>query len=165
MSNVRPVVTVDVAALTAALRAMGSSRPNAESRARLEGALSSKWDGVRVVAAQSLCRWGDAEAIAAVRKALWELSAKPIRWSATGALAQALRPRLQSNELDWVVALFLRQAHRDNLFAIAVLFEAFDAKAVASRLQEELASVAGAEHRRQCEGAIWRAKYRYRNVA
>jgi hypothetical protein len=47
---------------TERLRKLGTTKPNAEARAEVAAALQSKWSGLRVVAVETLARWGgDAE--------------------------------------------------------------------------------------------------------
>lgn len=45
------------------LRALGRTRPNESSVAEVEAALQSKWWSLRVVAIQTMARWGDVEQI------------------------------------------------------------------------------------------------------
>ncbi|SDY73655.1 Probable zinc-ribbon domain-containing protein [Variovorax sp. YR634] len=46
------------------LRALGATKPNAQAEAEIEAALQSKWWSLRVVAIQTLGRWGGAENLA-----------------------------------------------------------------------------------------------------
>lgn len=45
------------------LRALGQARPNEKAVAEVEAALQSKWWSLRVVAIQTMARWGDAEQV------------------------------------------------------------------------------------------------------
>ena len=113
----------DLKALNTVLEGLGNSKPNAESRRKLEQGLLSKWDGVCVTAAKALCRWGDTESIASVRETLVSRSGKPLRWAAAGALANAIAPKLGTNDIPWVVQLLAKDAHVDNVPALRPLLD------------------------------------------
>jgi len=116
----------DLKALNTVLEGLGNSKPNAESRRKLEQGLLSKWDGVCVTAAKALCRWGDPESVAAVRDTLVNRSAKQLRWAAAGAMASAIAPKLGSNDIPWVVQLLVKDAHVDNVAALRPLLDGLE---------------------------------------
>ena len=105
-------------------------------------ALSSKWDGVRVTAARVLLGWGDEASVEAVRQLLPQLASKPVRWAATGAVAQSLAGHLRPGDLDWALEVF-HQARARNRFALVSLFEALPAKTVLLRLAREQSAAGG----------------------
>lgn len=119
-------MAIDLNAVCSRLDELGRRRPDEKSRAEVEDALSSKWEGVQVSAARALAAWGDERSLSLVRGLLERLSQKKAAWAAAGALANALAPKLKPTDLDWVFKLFLRMARRDNRYALIPLFEAFD---------------------------------------
>jgi hypothetical protein len=125
----------DHKAITEHLRSLGTREATSDSRIELLGALASKHDGIRVVAAQSLCQWGDQASIVAVKESLWTLATKPSRFSAVGAICHALGPRLDSSDLDWVMSLFCEQSHNDNCGTVGFLLCEFPAASVCARLE------------------------------
>ena len=135
-------------------------RKDPRARQRLLDALSSKWDGVQVTAAEVLLEWGDKQSVQAVRELLPKVASQPVRWSTTNALARQLAHHLQAEEdLDWAVEVFLN-AHADNRFVLTSLFEPFPARAVLSRLEQELPGSGGGKRAREVQAAIARAQTR-----
>jgi hypothetical protein len=148
------------------LRQLSASRLNELSRAKLLSALQSKWDDIKVVAAQSLCAAGDAQGVVGVKATLGALVPQPGRSSAVSAIVRALGPRLDpKSDLEWAASLFLHASHVDNQFYVGILFENFSPAAVVTRLGREPSETWSAGRRRLVEGAINRARYRQRNEA
>jgi HEAT repeat protein len=145
------------------LRNIGT-RPSTAGRIKLEEALSSKWDGVRVEAAKALSQWGDSKAVEALKRSLADIASKPIRWSATGAIARTLYPHLQPSDLDWAVDLLLHGSLPCNRHAIAMLFEAFHPDKVRKRLTARLSSVHGGVAEATLRSAIARAEWRSKST-
>lgn len=110
-----------------------------QDRKELISALSSKWDGLRVTAAQVLCANGDAQGVHEVRRALRELAAHPNRGGSVAAVARALRERLQDRDLPWAIETYLNAA-RPNRYALGVLFARFPASAIHQAVDELLRS-------------------------
>lgn len=138
-------MAVDLNAVCSRLDELGRRRPNGKSRAEVEEALSSKWEGVQVSAARTLAAWGDERSLSLVRGLLERLSRRKAAWAAAGALANALAPRLKPTDLDWVFKLFLRMARRDNRYALIPLFEAFEPRISIPALQARLHRLTGNE--------------------
>jgi hypothetical protein len=159
------MTATDIGALINELRSLASQRPSEERRRRLESGLLSKWDGVRVVAAQALCSWGDEASIASVRAALCSLAVEPVRWSSVGAIAKALAPKLAQADVEWCLDLFVRQSHRDNRFVLTVLFEYINAQYLLRRLNAAAAEATDPRLQRELKGAIARATWRAQNEA
>src|ERR1700689_1142728 len=122
------------------LKQLGTRRASEASRRELLEGLSSKWEGVQVVAARALVSWGDAESLDSVRRKLMEISGKPARWSAAGAIAHALSVHISEEDVDWVVNLCLRHASPRNRFVLFPLFRALPKPAALAALK-------------RCEGA------------
>jgi hypothetical protein len=138
-------VAIDLNAVCSRLDELGRRRPDEKSRAEVEDALSSKWQGVQVVAARALATWGDERSLSLVRGLLERLSQKKAAWAAAGALANALAPKLKPEDLDWVFKLFLSMARRANRYALIPLFEAFDPRISIPALQARLHALTGNE--------------------
>ncbi len=119
-------MSVDLNALCSRLDGFGRNRPNEKARIEVEQGLSSKWEGVQVTAARTLAAWGDERSLSLIRELLVKMSRKEAAWATTGALSNALAPRLAESDLDWVFDLFLSKARRDNRYALIPLFEAFE---------------------------------------
>ena len=93
-----------------------------------------------MVAARALVSWGDAESLDSVRQKLMDLSGKPARWSAAGAIARALSVHVSEKDVDWVVNLCLSHASPRNRFALFPLLRALPKPAALAALK-------------RCEGA------------
>jgi Probable zinc-ribbon domain len=96
----------------ASIRALASSRPDAEAVREIDDALASKWWGVRTVAIATLGRWGDAQSVGRL-KAIVEQTVNAKRWGgwtheARRAAIAALGECLPASEHPWAVELFLR---------------------------------------------------------
>jgi hypothetical protein len=155
----------DLKSLCTHLEALGQRKPNPEAREQLRQALESKWDGVRTIAAKSLCTWADEQSIVSVREALEELAAKPARYAAVAAMAREMRSTLKPADLQWAANLFLKEAHADNRFALQSLFEAFDPTSVEKELIARSTHVLGSRAKRELEGALYRARWRAKTGA
>lgn len=142
------------------LRRIGLHPVTPAAREKLEGALSSKWDGVQVAAAKALSQWGDALSLHALRDLLAAVASNPHRRSAVWAVARALRPHLQPSDLDWVIDLFIHRTRPGNRFYLGVLFEAFAPNEVRNRLEARLGDARGAKAdlRTAIARAEWRSK-------
>jgi hypothetical protein len=138
-------MAIDLNAVCSRLDELGRRRPDEKSRAEVEGALSSKWEGVQVTAARALAAWSDERSVSLVRGLLERLSQKKAAWAAVGALANALAPKLKPTDLDWVFELFLRMARRNNRYALIPLFEVFDPNISVPALQARIAALTGNE--------------------
>ena len=138
-------MATDLNAVCSRLDELGRRRPDGKSRAEVEGALSSKWEGVQVTAARALAAWGDERSLSLVRGLLERLSQKKAAWAAAGALANAIAPKLKPTDLDWVFELFLRIARRDNRYALIPLFEVFDPDISIRALQTRMDALTGNE--------------------
>lgn len=138
-------MAIDLNAVCSRLDELGRRRPDEKTRAEVEDALASKWQGVQVSAARALASWGDERSLALVRGLLETLSRKKAAWAAAGALANALAPKLEPEDLDWVFRLFLGIARRDNRYALVPLFEAFDPRICIPALQARLRALSGNE--------------------
>jgi hypothetical protein len=138
-------MAIDLNAVCSRLDELGRRRPDEKSRAEVECALSSKWQGVQVTAARALAAWGDERSLSLVRGLLEKLSQKKAAWAAAGALANALAPKLKPTDLDWVFKLFLRMARRDNRYALIPLFEVFDPHISVPALQARVDVLTGNE--------------------
>jgi hypothetical protein len=158
---------VDFKLHTEHLRSLSAGPKTPAARSELMSALSSKHEGIRVVAAQALCQWGDGESISAVKAAIWELSSLPHRWAAVGAMCRALAPALQlTDDIEWPLALFSTQSHHENRYFVgAALFEVFPPKALLSRLRTLANTSNGHNWNVHVEAAIHRAEYRARTEA
>lgn len=71
-----------------------------------------------------------------------KISQKQAAWATTGALSNALAPKLTESDLEWVFDLFLRKARRHNRFALIPLFEAFDPSISVPALEAKLKQAA-----------------------
>ena len=119
------------------LRQIGLRSETPAARAKLEEALSSKWDGVQVAAAESLSRWGDPRSVHSLKELLVAVVAKPRRGSTTHGVVKSLYPHLQPSDMDWVIDVFVHQSKADNLLWLSSLFEAFAPDQVRRRLAAE----------------------------
>src|SRR5688572_9828844 len=100
---------------------LGDDPPSEEARAEVERALESKWEGVQVTAARTLSQWGDRRSVGAIRVLLAQLAKKSARWSAAGAVVDALRPHLSATDIDWVLSLCLKESNRHNRSTLMTL--------------------------------------------
>jgi hypothetical protein len=144
------------------LRSLSAGPKNPASRSELLAALGSKHEGFRVVAAQALCQWGDSESLSAVKAAIWELSVRPHRWAAVGAMCRALAPCLRGDEdLSWALSLFSERAHHENRYFVgAALFEAFPPRALLLRLRELPENRNAKDWKAHFDAAVHRAEHR-----
>ncbi|MFO1251018.1 MAG: zinc-ribbon domain containing protein [Inhella sp.] len=117
-----------------ALRALGDAVPTAAARRSIESALHSKWNGLRVTAVKTLCRWGDAQSVRCAREALARECAGDGRASACAPMAKALATHVCEADLAWVMDLYLNQAHRSHRWQLHPLLQAFGAATVQGRL-------------------------------
>ena len=127
----------DLHAICEELRQIGLNPETPAARAKLEKALSSKWDGVQVAAAKALSRWGDQRSVRSLKELLSLVASKPNRNSTTHGVVKALYPHIKSSDLDWVIDVFVRGSRADNRGWIAMLFGAFPANEVRRRLAAE----------------------------
>lgn len=123
----------DARALVLELTLLARQSPKSSSRHRAQAVLAWKWDGLRVVAARTLCCWGDSASIDLVKAALWDLVVLPNRMAATWPISRALGPCLIDADLDWALQLFAR-AHCNNRSGLIGMFDAFTPAAVLARL-------------------------------
>jgi HEAT repeat protein len=100
---------------------LGRGPASDDAREYVENALQSKWEGVQVTAARALSKWGDERSIQAIRRLVGELAKKSARWSAAGAVVDALRPHLSSTDIDWVLRLCLKESNRHNRSTLMLL--------------------------------------------
>jgi hypothetical protein len=129
---------VDLRALCEHLKQLGGREPSAATRRELEQALGSKWEGVQVTAARSLAAWGDAKSLDKVSTYLGELCLKPARWSAIGAVAEALVPHAASLGVTWIIELYLDRCRDQNRFSLWPLTDALPYEACAAFLERRL---------------------------
>lgn len=127
------------------LRGLGKRKPHQEARARLNAALTSKWESVRLVAARALAEWGDEESIMAIRGLLEDLVTMPRHSTPTLQVTGLLEHRLRRADFEWVVDLFLHQAHPDNRQFLDGLFRQFPPSMVRRRFEMELEKAEGNE--------------------
>lgn len=88
------------------LRGLGERPPTAETRAVVEEALRSKWEGVQVVAGRVLAGWGDEDAVELLYSWLARSLQKRYGWSVTGAAVEALAKLVGEEDADRVLALY-----------------------------------------------------------
>ncbi len=117
-----------------ALRALGDAVPTAASRRSIESALHSKWNGLRVTSVKTLCRWSDSESLRLAREALAREIAGDGRGHASHPMAQALTPHLRESDLEWLLDLYLNQAHCRQRWQLHVLLQALDPAVIHARL-------------------------------
>ena len=151
-------MTSDLHAICEELRALGTRPATPAKRKKIEEAVSSKWDGVKVAAATALSQWGDPQSVQTLKELLVTVAAKPVRWATTGAVARLLVPHLKPSDLNWVFDLFLHKSHGDNGFVLVALFEVFPPAEVLRRLETE--TPGGGKSARNLRMAINRAKWR-----
>jgi hypothetical protein len=125
------------------LRRLGSRGPSEAGRKKLEEALWSKWDGVRVEAAKAASQWGDVQSVDALKRALADIALKPNRGPSAFAIAMALCPHLHPSDLDWAVNLFVDGSRSSTREDLKLLFGAFPLEAVRTRLKAKLAKAHG----------------------
>ena len=100
---------------------LGHGPPSEDARAEVQRALQSKWEGVQVTAARALARWGDEKSVRAIRTLMTELAKKSARWSAAGAVVDALSPHLSAADIDWTLTLCLQESNRHNRSTLMLL--------------------------------------------
>jgi hypothetical protein len=100
---------------------LGHGAASDEARAEIEKAFESKLEGVQVTAARALSQWGDQRSVAAIRVLLARLAKKSARWSAAGAVVDALRPHLTATDIAWVLSLCLKESNRHNRSTLMLL--------------------------------------------
>ena len=103
----RSIVPDDLRAICGELNRIGLRPVTPKAHAKVQEALSSKWEGVQIAAAKTLSQWGDDESSQALRNLLDSVAAKPGRQSAALAIAKLLGPQLKPSDLDWVVDLYI----------------------------------------------------------
>ncbi|TAL27875.1 MAG: hypothetical protein EPN97_16060 [Alphaproteobacteria bacterium] len=148
----------DLHALCEELRQIGLRPATPAKRKKIEDAVSSKWDGVKVAAATALSQWGDPQSVQTLKDLLVAVAAKPDRYSAAGTIARLLASHLQPSDLDWAVDVFIHQSHTDNRFVLESLFEVFPPNEVLKRLETQ--TLHGRKPERDLLSAIFRAKWR-----
>ena len=116
---------------------LGSRPAIPARRKKLEDAVSSKWDGVKIAAATALSQWGDPQSLQTLKELLIAVAAKPDRWATTGAVARLLKPHLRPSDLDWVFDVYVHKSHADNGFALLSLLEVFPPHEVLRRLEAQ----------------------------
>ncbi len=132
-----------------ALRALGALAPTASARAAVDAALGSKWNGLRVTAVKTLCRWGDAQSLRTTREALARECAGDGRASACEPMAKALAPHLRERDFEWALDLYLNQAHRSHRWQLHPLLQAFGPGIVQARLARLRGQMLDAEGERE----------------
>jgi hypothetical protein len=152
-------VTDDVAKATERVRYLGTRKATPERRAEVEEALSSKWEGVQSVAAQTLGGWGGRESVDVLRRWLDSLNDRPAAWSLVGVAADALASCVGDDDVDWVVEDYVRlpqTLERHDRLAILV---ALPREKTTTRLRAELRS-ADPGRRDAAEGALrWLSQF------
>ena len=119
------------------LRAIGSRPATPAKRKKLEDAVSSKWDGVKVAAAKALSQWGDPQSVQTLKELLIALAEKPGRSSALGDISRLLMPHLKPSDLDWVSDVYMHKSHEGNGLGLVALFEMFPPQEVLRRLEAQ----------------------------
>ena len=147
----------DLHEISRRLESLGAKRPSPSERLEVLNALASKWEGIRVSAARVLLRWGDSDSIAHVRSLLEEFAAKSGCYASAGAVAQALRPHLQANDLEWVIGLCFEQSNRHNCFMLTHLLEAFPTRPTLQVLERHKAT--GVSNVQELDAAIKRLTF------
>jgi hypothetical protein len=151
----------------AELHLIGKAKPDAANRLKVEEALASKWEGVRLAAAKTLGLWGDEESLNTLRALLVEFASRPSHGTATWTIARLLEPHLKSDEFDWVCDLFLNGSHRDSCGGLEDLFEKFPPESVLQRMEAEMKErkLKGSDHAlaHALRGVIYRARWRIDN--
>jgi len=142
------------------LRRIGTRPPSVAGSIKLEEALSSKWDGVRVEAAKALSHWGDPKSVDALKCCLVDIACKLNRESAASAIARALYPHLQASDLDWAIDLFVHGSRRYTRDSLGVMFEAFPPEDVRTRLRAKLPEAHGGAAEQTITSAIAYAEWR-----
>jgi len=127
----------DLRVICEELRQIGMQEESPVGGEKLNEALLSKWDGVRVSAAKALARWGDARSVRDLKELLTDVAADPRRVSMTGAVASLLTPHLQHQDLDWAIDLFVDRSRRRNRPFVGWLFRAFPPNEVRDRLKAQ----------------------------
>jgi hypothetical protein len=136
------------------LRRLTTKPPSEAGRKKLDEALWSKWDGVRVEAAKVLSQWGDPESVAAMKRSLADIALRPGRGPTVYAIAMALLPHLHSSDVDWAVDLFVHGSRSSTRESLKLLFGAFPHDAVLIRLKAKLAQAHGGTLERAIAHAI-----------
>ena len=98
----------DLRELTERLRRLGTRRPSPEARTEVLAGLSSKWEGVQVVATGVLGRWGDRESVERLREFLSECFGREAGWGIREVIVRALRPAVTEADVGWVLDLYFR---------------------------------------------------------
>jgi hypothetical protein len=117
------------------ISALGRRKPTDGSRKEVADALSSKWEGLQVTAAKALSAWGDKASVDLIRKSLIDFSKKPAHWAAAGAVADALKPHMRSDDVEWVLDLCLKHSNPHNRFALFGLLAVLPPKATVAALE------------------------------
>ena len=150
----------DLSAICEELRQIGLRPETPAGREKLEEALSSKWDGVKVAAAKALSQWGDPRSLCSLKVLLSTLVAKPGRLGGVSAVARLLATHMQASDLDWAIEVFIHQSRAANRHAVHLLFGAFDPNEVRRRLVSQ--KLHGGKLERDVREAIGRAEWRAR---
>jgi hypothetical protein len=111
----------DLHAICEELRQLGLRPETPAARAKLEEALSSKWEGVQVAAAKALSRWGDPRSVRSLKELLVAVAVKKGRSSTCGAVAKLLYPHMQTSDLDWLIDILIHGSRGRNCFELACL--------------------------------------------
>jgi len=127
---------MDLKPLVNHLESLARSRANAQARAQVNEALSSKWASIRVQGVKVLCAWGDRKSIESALAAIDNLAAKESRWASVGAMAQTIAPHLRSADAPWIVSVLSRRAHIDNVVALRVLTDIPDRSELLGQLEQ-----------------------------
>ncbi|TAL35139.1 MAG: hypothetical protein EPN97_07625 [Alphaproteobacteria bacterium] len=140
---------------------LGASKSTPASRKKVDEAIASKWDGVKVAAAKALSQWGDPESVQTLKELFTSVASQPQRSSALSTIARLLTPHLQSSDLDWVCDLFLHKTHGSNGLGFLGILDSFSPHDVLKRLEGQTPGGGKIAHYMDC--VISRAQYRIKH--
>lgn len=97
---------VDFGARVEELRALASCRPRQAERDIVMAALTSKWEGLQSVAAQTLGKWGDRASVAALRELWLKVQDRKNGWSIRNVVSTALAECVKEEDASWILDLY-----------------------------------------------------------
>jgi hypothetical protein len=117
-------MSLDFQATAKRLAELAETSPTPEGRKEVSEVALSKWEGLQVAAARTLCTWGDEDSLRTVRELLERLSQDRQRHSSILAVGRALSRSLKLQDLDWVLALYFEKANPHNRIWLSQLLVA-----------------------------------------
>ena len=99
---------------------LAAGEDTAEARQELETALSSKWEGIQVIAGRILAAWGGDASRASVRAWLERLCHKhPGGVGAVAEAAKVLARVVEGSDADWILDLYLARSQPPRFWSYA----------------------------------------------